>query len=271
MAEALDGQPSAAAAAPRPAPRARSTRTDNRVDHQPGVVLHSYAWRETSLIIEVFTRDHGRMALVARGAKRPTSQFRGLVSPFAPLALSWAGRSDIKNLVRAEWVGGLAPLRGQALLAAFYANELLVRMLARGDPHEILFSHYLQLLQELTEGRPDVALRSFELELLREVGYAVPLDRCIDGAGIDAGAEYLFRAEAGAQRVGGRVADSSTHAGDDGVARMSGRTLLAMARGEFDDPAVATESKLLLRQLIRYHLDGKPLNTRRILLDLHEL
>ncbi len=266
MAEASVLPEREAAAAPRS--KARAVRSDHRVDHQPGVVLHSYAWRETSLIIEVFTRDYGRMALVARGAKRPTSQFRGLVSPFAPLALSWAGRGDIKNLVRAEWVGGLAPLRGQALLAAFYANELLVRMLARADPHELLFAHYLQLLRALAEGRPDIALRGFELELLREVGYAVPLDRCIDGAGIDTAAEYLFRAESGAQRVGPRAADS---AADDGVARMAGRTLLAMARGEFDDPAVAAESKLLLRQLIRYHLDGKPLNTRRILLDLHEL
>lgn len=257
--------------------RARSARSDTRVDHQPAVVLHSYAWRETSLIVEVFTRDHGRMALVARGAKRPTSQFRGLVSPFAPLALSWAGRGDIRNLVRAEWVGGLPPLRGQALLAAFYANELLVRMLARADPHELLFAHYLQLLRELAAGRPDVALRSFELELLREVGYAVPLDRCIEGEAIDAAAQYLFRAESGAQRVGdgkrGAFGSSEVAAevGSDGVARMAGRTLLAMARGEFAEPQVAAESKVLLRQLIRYHLDGKPLNTRRILLDLHEL
>jgi len=267
MAEAMEDSAAYAATLAPQRPRARGARGDARVDHQPGVVLHSYAWRETSLIVEVFTRDYGRMALVARGAKRPTSQFRGLVSPFAPLALSWAGRNDIKNLVRAEWVGGLAPLRGQALIAAFYANELLVRMLARADPHEGLFAHYLQLLRELAEGRPDVALRGFELELLREVGYAVPLDRCIDGEAIDAAAQYLFRAESGAQRVGSRGADDAS----EGIARMAGRTLLAMARGEFADPVVATESKALLRQLIRYHLDGKPLNTRRILLDLHEL
>lgn len=269
MAEAMEASAAYAAQVPG-RPRARSSRGDARVDHQPGVVLHSYAWRETSLIIEVFTRDYGRMALVARGAKRPTSQFRGLVSPFAPLALSWAGRGETRNLVRAEWVGGLAPLRGQALIAAFYANELLVRMLARADPHELLFAHYLQLLRELGAdgtGRPDVALRGFELELLREVGYAVPLDRCVDGETIDAAAQYLFRAESGAQRVGGAAGD----AGSDGIARMAGSTLLAMARGEFAEPAVAAEAKALLRQLIRYHLDGKPLNTRRILLDLHEL
>lgn len=267
MAELMEGAGTYAATPAPTRPRARSTRGDARVDHQPGVVLHSYAWRETSLIIEVFTRDYGRMALVARGAKRPTSQFRGLVSPFAPLALSWAGRGETRNLVRAEWVGGMAPLRGQALIAAFYANELLVRMLARADPHELLFAHYLQLLRELAEGRADIALRGFELELLREVGYAVPLDRCIDGAAIDAAAQYLFRAESGAQRVGGKAGEGSS----DGIARMAGSTLLAMARGEFAEPAVAAEAKALLRQLIRYHLDGKPLNTRRILLDLHEL
>ena len=122
-------------------PRRRGT--DARVDHQPGVVLHTTPWRETSLIVEAFTRDYGRVGLVARGAKRPTSQFRGLLAPFAPLSLSWSGRNEIKNLVRVEWIGGLTPLRGNALLAAFYANELVVRLLARADPHERLFDNYL--------------------------------------------------------------------------------------------------------------------------------
>src|SRR5512147_2888837 len=120
----------------------RRRRDEARVDHQPGFVLHTTAWRETSLIVEAFTRDFGRMSLVARGAKRPTSQFRGLLSPFTPLTFSWSGRSEAKNLVRVEWVGGLAPLRGGALLSAFYANELIVRLLARADPHERLFASY---------------------------------------------------------------------------------------------------------------------------------
>ena len=133
---------------------------DARVDHQPGVVLHTTPWRETSLIVEAFTRDHGRIAMVARGAKRPTSQFRGLLAPFAPLAMSWSGRNEIKNLVRVEWIGGLTPLRGHALLAAFYANELLVRLLARADPHERLFDNYLQLLRGLAGARQDITLRA---------------------------------------------------------------------------------------------------------------
>jgi DNA repair protein RecO (recombination protein O) len=244
--------------------RGRRRSSDARVDHQAGVVLHTTPWRETSLIVEVFTREHGRIALVARGAKRPTSQFRGLLAPFAPLALSWSGRNEIKNLVRVEWVGGLTPLRGDALLAAFYANELLVRLLARADPHERLFDSYLQLLRGLAAARQDVTLRAFEMELLREVGYAVPLDQCTSGEPIDALARYRFRPEAGAHRLG-------PGEGDEEGASVSGSTLLAMARGEFADSRVASEAKVMLRQLIRYHLDGKPLNTRRILLDLHQL
>ncbi len=94
-----------------------------RVEHQLAFVLHTYPWRETSLIVEALTRDHGRMALVARGAKRRTSQLRGLLSPFTALALAWTGRGEVKTLVRAEWTGGLVPLRGDALLAGFYLAD----------------------------------------------------------------------------------------------------------------------------------------------------
>ncbi|MGZ8255368.1 MAG: DNA repair protein RecO, partial [Burkholderiaceae bacterium] len=171
---------------------ARRRPADVRVDHQPGFVLHSYPWRETSLVVEFFSREFGRVALVARGAKRPTSQFRGLLSPFNPLAVSWSGRNDIKMLVRADWLGGMQPLRGDALLAAFYANELLVRLLARLDPHERLFGSYVGLLQSLShETRHDAVLRIFELDLLQDIGYEVPLDRCADGEPIDADAQYL--------------------------------------------------------------------------------
>jgi DNA repair protein RecO (recombination protein O) len=235
-----------------------------RVDHQPGFVLHSYPWRETSLVVEFFSREFGRVALVARGAKRPTSQFRGLLSPFNPLAASWSGRNDIKMLVRADWLGGMQPLRGDALLAAFYANELLVRLLARLDPHVRLFGSYVGLLQALShDGRQDAALRAFELDLLQDIGYEVPLDRCADGEPIDADAQYLFGIGQGAQRLERGDADDGS--------RVSGRTLLAMAARRFDDERVAAEAKALLRRVIRYHLGGKPLNTRRILQDLRQL
>jgi DNA repair protein RecO (recombination protein O) len=262
MSEAAEAPAEAAEVPARRAARQRPA--DVRVDHQPGFVLHSYPWRETSLVVEFFSREFGRVALVARGAKRPTSQFRGLLSPFNPLAASWSGRNDIKMLVRAEWLGGMQPLRGDALLAAFYANELLVRLLARLDPHERLFGSYVGLLQSLShESRHDAVLRVFELDLLQDIGYEVPLDRCADGEPIDAEAQYLFGIGEGAQRLERGDADDGS--------QVSGRTLLAMAARRFDDERVAAEAKALLRRVIRYHLGGKPLNTRRILQDLRQL
>jgi len=244
--------------------------SDSRIDHQPGFVLHSYPWRETSLIIETFTREFGRVAVVARGAKRPTSQFRGLLSPFNPIALSWSGRNEIKTLVRAEWLGGMQPLRGDVLLAAFYANELLVRLLARGDPHLTTFGSYVELLQSLGQkSRHDTALRRFELDLLQDIGYALPLALCAEGSPIDAAAQYAFSGDRGAQLI-----DANTARERDALSfadTVSGRTLLAMAARDFAHPQVAAESKVLLRQVIRFHLDGKPLNTRRILQDLKQL
>jgi DNA repair protein RecO (recombination protein O) len=252
------------------AARARRA-NDARVDQQPGFVLHAYPWRETSLIIEVLTRDFGRVALVARGAKRPTSQFRGLLAPFCPLALSWSGRNEIKSLVRAEWCGGLAPLRGDALLAAFYLNELLVRLVARGDPHEGLFSSYLHTLHVLAGDANDgadrqAALREFELDLLRETGYAPTFDRCSDGEPIDPHARYRVDGQHGVRRVGHGAADPACD-----ELHVSGATVLALAQRDFGDPHTASEAKAVLRQLIRYHLSGKPLNTRRILQDLRQL
>src|SRR5215470_10067422 len=175
-----------------------------RFDQQPAYVLHSYPWRETSLIVEAFTRDHGRVALVARGAKRPTSQFRGVLGPFAPLLLSWSGRGEIKSLIRAEWCGGMAPLRGEALLAGFYLNELLVRMLARADAHELLFARYVEALAALA-GRAsnrDSVLRGFELDLLRETGHAPAFDQSGDGAPVEDDVIYRVDAERGLVPLG---------------------------------------------------------------------
>jgi len=245
------------------APAARRRGSDARVDHQPAFVLHSYPWRETSLIVEALTRDHGRVALVARGAKRATSQLRGLLSPFSALSLGWSGRGEVKTLVRAEWTGGLVPLRGDALLAGFYLNELIVRLLARGDAHPLLFGAYARALRALAadEARLDLALRAFEFELLREIGYLPALDVCADGRAIVAQARYRVDPQRGLVLEDGEV----------GTVSVSGATAMAMAGGEFAEARVATEARAMLRLIIRYHLDGRPLNTRRILQDLKEL
>jgi DNA repair protein RecO (recombination protein O) len=237
--------------------------SDARVDHQPAFVLHSYAWRETSLIVETLSRDFGRMALVARGAKRPTSQYRGILMPFSPLALSWSGRSELKSLVRAEWQGGLTPLRGEGLLAAFYLNELLVRLLPRADAHPGLFASYVQALAALARqdsGR-DRVLRCFELDLLRDLGVAPSFQSCADGEPIDPGRRYRVDLQRGLQR--------SVDASDPDC--LPGTTAMALARRDLSDPADLEAARPVLRRLIGYHLEGKPLNARRVLMDLRTL
>jgi len=250
------------------APAVRRSRrlSDLRVDHQPAFVLHAYPWRETSLIVDVLTRDHGRMALVARGAKRPTSHFRGLLAPFSPLAVSWSGRAEIKTLVRAEWVGGLAPLRGEELLGAFYLNELLVRLLARGDPHEALFFSYAHALHDLAQGRAqgERSLRGFELDLLRETGVAPSFEMLGNGEPIEAGAWYRVDPEQGVHCVAEPPVAGAPFC-------VSGQTMQALARRDLAALAQAPEARALLRQLIGYHLRGRPLNTHRILADLRKL
>jgi DNA repair protein RecO (recombination protein O) len=130
-------------------PRAQPFRRND----QPAFVLHAYPYRETSLIVEAFTRDFGRVAVVARGAKRPRSELRGLLQGFQPLFLSWSGQQELKTLLKAEWRGGLPRVGGAALLCGFYLNELLLKLLPREDPHPDVFADYETALGDLAAGR----------------------------------------------------------------------------------------------------------------------
>jgi len=247
----------------RPDPRIRRATHETRVDHQPAFVLHTYAWRETSLIVETLTRDFGRMALVARGAKRPTSQYRGILMQFSPLALSWSGRGELKSLLRAEWQGGLAPLRGNGLLTAFYLNELLVRLLPRWDAHQGLFASYVQTLAALSQAHADrePTLRLFELDLLRGLGVAPSFEMAWDGEPVDPQAWYQVDLMRGLQRrADGSEPDS-----------LKGTAAMALARRDLSDPENLAAARSLLRRLIGYHLEGRPLNARRVLMDLRAL
>lgn len=151
-----------------------------RVSHEPAYILHHYDWSESSVITECLTRTHGRMTLVAKGAKRPSSHFRAVLLPLQPLLLSWGGDAEIRSLKSAEWGGGLVMPRGDALLSGYYANELLLRLLPREDPHPALFDAYAALVHVLATADADAlgaaALRAFELLLLRETGHLPALD-----------------------------------------------------------------------------------------------
>ncbi len=243
--------------------RARPPQRDGKVSGQPGFVLHSYPYKETSLIVDLFTRDHGRVALVAKGAKRPHSQLRGVLQTFQPLATGWAGKSELRVLTGAEWVGGMLPLEKTALLCGFYLNELLVKLLARDDPHPALFDHYVATLNQLAHQEPaPIVLRKFERALLKETGVAADLGRCtVSGLAVRAELRYVVDPERGARPE--RAADQWP-----GVA---GKTLLDMEREDYADPSTQLQSKQLMRFLLAHHLGGATLNTRQMLIDLMQL
>ncbi|EEO28156.2 DNA repair protein RecO [Oxalobacter formigenes HOxBLS] len=236
---------------------------ETRVAEQPGFVLHSYVYRESSLVVEVFTRDYGRVALVAKGAKRPTSRLRGVLQTFQPLSIGWSGKSELRTLTSAEWVGGMIPLENSALLYGFYLNELLLKLLAREDPHQGLFEHYVRALARLaTAESAQTVLRIFELALLKETGVASDFSVNIqDRSPVEPDGIYVVDPESGPRPA--TLGDTAP--------RVSGKTLLDMVREDYADPQTQLQSKHLMRFLLAHHLDGVPLQTRKILIDLRQL
>lgn len=231
-----------------------------RIDGDPAFVLHSRPWRETSLIVDVLSRHHGRVGLVARGARRQTSGLKTRLIPFQPLALSWFGKSQLRTLHAAEWQGGGLMLRGHALMCGFYLNELLLRLLPEGDAHADLFDLYAGTLAALNE-QCDVepVLRRFELDLLSELGYAQPLGHLADGAELEPARRYHY--EFGHGVVALRREGSGYR----------GKTLLDLASGDLSDPLTLSEGKILMRALLAHYLGEKPLATRQLLIDLQKL
>lgn len=242
---------------------AANSRTGHRVAGQPAFVLHSYPYKETSLIVDVFSRDYGRVALIAKGAKRPHSKLRGVLQTFQPLSIGWSGKAEVRTLTDAEWIGGLLPLEKSALLSGFYLNELLVKLLAREDPHPALFDHYIATLNQLAhdESAP-IVLRKFERALLKETGVGGNFTVCAaTGKPIEPELVYVVDPERGPRPP--HPADTSP--------RVSGKTLLDMEREDYADSVTQTQSKFLMRFLLAHHLGGMPLNTRQILIDLMQL
>jgi DNA repair protein RecO (recombination protein O) len=231
-----------------------------RQESREAFILHSYPYRETSLLLEVFARAFGRVSMVARAARSPRSPLRGVLLAFQPLALSWFGKGEVRTLARAEWIGGHPRLQGEALLCGFYLNELLLRLLPREDPHDALLGRYREALQQLASpGDSAPALRSFERALLKELGYALALERdSANGSAIDPAKSYRYDPERGPVEAG-EVASESV---------VSGRTLLDMARDDYTDPVTQQQAKALMRSLLNHRLDYQPLKSRRIFRDL---
>ena len=245
-----------------------------RVADEPAYVLHRYDWSESSLILEVFTRHHGRIALVAKGAKKPSSNFRPILLPLQPLHVAFGGDAEIRTLKGAEWMGGHVMPTGDALMSGYYLNELLLNLLARDDPHPRLFDVYANVVQIIASRHLDVlqaALRTFELLLLREIGLLPLLDAQTMTLGtLDAQVRYTLVPEGGLRQTG-----------DADRASLSGAQWLSLQASLADNAPftstlracaeVMAELKPQLRALLNYHCGVGTLRTRQMMIDLQNL
>jgi DNA repair protein RecO (recombination protein O) len=228
-----------------------------RVSLEPSYVLHSRPYRESSALLEVFSRDYGRVGLVARGARGSRSRWKNTLQPFRPLLLSWSQRGELGTLTGADQVAAPPALSGDPLLCGLYANELLMRFLQRQDAHPGLFDRYRGMLGELAGGvPPQPVLRVFEYKLLAAAGFGLQLDHEHGSErAIRADAWYLYEPE-----LGPLPRDRA----DDGSAQLvSGEALLALKSGEIGNRHLK-ELKGLMRRVIRYYLGDKPLRSQQL-------
>lgn len=245
-----------------------------RIADEPAYVLHRHDWSESSLILEVFTRHHGRVVLAAKGVKRPTSSFRPILLPLQPLVIAFGGEGDVRALKAAEWAGGHVMPTGEALLSGYYLNELLMRLLARDDPHPGVFDVYAAVVRLLAGADADTlqwALRAFELLLLRELGLLPTLHiQTLSLQPLIPHARYTLLPEAGLQQV----SDSEPHA-------LAGAHWLTLQQALDqavplvallqDCSSVLAQLQRPLRQLLNYHCGVETLRTRQMMLDLQSL
>ncbi|MGI9203001.1 MAG: DNA repair protein RecO [Woeseiaceae bacterium] len=231
-----------------------------RVQNQPAWLLHHRPFRDSSRILDVLSQDYGRLSVVARGSRSANSKLKGLLRPFLPLQLSWFIRTDLGTLTGAEMNGAPITLTGDALLSAYYINELLLNLLHRHDPQPEIFEAYRNTMEAL-QGQIEVAsqLRRFELEMLRLLGYAVNLDHDTESdADLDVAQCYEYHVERGPVPVTRK----------EGPMVFSGSELIAIRNQDFSDPRVLRNAGRLLRQVIAWHLNGKELKSRKVLKEL---
>ncbi|GFE80805.1 DNA repair protein RecO [Steroidobacter agaridevorans] len=236
-----------------------------RIQLQPAYVLHHRPYRDTSRILELFTRDHGRVSVFARGARggaKASASLLPILQPFNRLLVSWSGRGEAGQLTGAEFDGAMTPLPADRLVHGFYLNELLLKLFARHDSHPDVFALYSQTMDRLKLEDAIRPLRLFEKRLLEAIGYGLALERdAQDGSQLDPDASYHYRMEQGPVRVEGAAESALVY---------SGATLLSIGREELSDPAVCTDARRLLRAALDRCLDGRELRTRHVMLALRK-
>lgn len=228
-----------------------------QVQLEPAFVLHHQAYRDSSLLLEIFSPEHGRQGVVARGARAAKSRWRGLLQPFQPLLLSWKTRGELGSLLEAESAGHACRLKGQALFAGFYLNELLLRLLPRGLAEGDCYAAYIEALRRLGDGEIEAPLRIFEKRLLDSLGYGLQLDcDAITGEMLEPAVLYRYEYERGPVAVSGT---------EQGPLVIEGATLLALAAESLSGTEQLKQAKQLLQRTLRLYLGDRPLKTREVL------
>ncbi|MES3006221.1 MAG: DNA repair protein RecO [Pseudomonadota bacterium] len=232
-----------------------------RIDLQPAYVLHAQPYQNTSLLVDFFCLDHGRMRAVAKGARRPTSRIRSLLQPFQPLLISLIGRSDLKTLSQVEGSVNAFNLQGTRLFSGLYLNELLARLLQSHESHPALYDAYQQAMIALHGERDlNVILRQFELDLLNELGYGLNLETDSNtGFPIDAHARYLFHPAVGFERLADSTGSLLQHA-----AVFTGREIRALKDLDITDKMLSNATRRLTRMALQPHLGEAPLMSREL-------
>jgi DNA repair protein RecO (recombination protein O) len=227
-----------------------------------GFVLHHRPYRNSSLLVDCLTEGYGRIGLVAQGSRRTATGQRALLQPFLPLRLSWIRRGELGRLTQVEAASGPLELSGTALLAGFYVNELMLRLLQRGDRNEAIYSCYSSCVLELSaRTRVSRSLRLFELALLEALGYGVELGRDVHtGEPLRPDAAYVFEPEAGPARREARAAEE----------QFSGRDLISLRDRALNDPDSLRAAKRLLGGILRTHLGERPLKSREVMKEIYD-
>ena len=230
-----------------------------RVSLEPAWILHQYPYRDSSLLLEVFSREYGRVGLVARGARSARSRSRNQLQILRPLALSWTLRGELGTLTGVESRGALDMFPGRQILCACYLNELLLRLITRHDPHPEIFDAYEQAVMTL-DMNEEQALRVFEKRLLASLGYGLLLEHEFDsGAPVREDRLYEYHLERGPVRC--------QRASDAGIF-LHGASLLALHRDDLQASQVCREVKRLMRAALALYLGARPLRTREVLRQL---
>ena len=230
-----------------------------RVESEPGFILHTIPYRETSLLVDIFTLNHGRLRCVAKGFRKPNKKgIAKTLFPYTEHHFQWQGRGELKTLIQAEPIQAPVFLKQESLFVGLYINELLYKLLHQNDPHQSLYEFYCQLMTQLSSSEiQQPVLRRFEMLLLEELGYGLVLDAEAEtGQAVSAKSLYYYIPDQGLKLVQDQTSDN--------LNAFSGADIIALTQGQLGQQSVLRAAKQLTRQVIDFYLDGKELNSREL-------